>query len=140
MDFFGLPAPASQPRKFQKIFLVDNNKLDSFKNTRAICEQEFAEELTTFESASSVLDCLSHARRLDEIPDLVFLNIDMPGMDGHTFLEKFGALNDFTRNRCRIVMLSDRSDDTERKKFLMNRSVVQYFPKQLNERMLEQFD
>ena len=133
-------ALSSQPQKFQKVFLVDNNRLDTFKNTRALAQQDFAEELTTFESAQSAINCLREASRLDEVPDLIFLNIDMPGMDGFTFLQQFGKLNDFTRNRCRIVMMSSVCNDVDRKKCLMNRSVVQYLPKQLNKRMLAQFD
>ena len=133
-------APIARQQKFQKVFLVDNSRLDTFRNARAIQQQDFAEELTTFESTSSALECLRKARRLDEIPDLIFLNIDMPGMDGFTFLQQFGTLNDFTRSRCRIVMMSSNVNDNDRKKCLMNRAVVQYFPKQLNGRMLDQFN
>ena len=132
-------APVATQQKFQKVFLVDNSKLDTFRNTRALQQMDFAEELTTFETAASAIECLRKARRLDEIPDLIFLNIDMPGMDGYAFLQQFGMLNDFTRSRCRIVMMSSNVNDRDRKKCLMNRAVVQYFPKQLNDRMLDQF-
>jgi CheY-like chemotaxis protein len=125
-----------QPRKFQKVFMVDNNTLDSLNNAELLSKRDFAEELTLFNSSSAALECITNTRRLNDVPDLVFLNLDLNGFE---FLSRFSELNDFTRKRCKIVILSSGSNEKDRKKCLMNRSVVQYFPKQLNDRMLEQF-
>ena len=129
-------AQQGQPQKFQKVFMVDNNRLDSLNNAALLCKREFAEELTLFHSSDSALECILKSKRLSDVPDLIFLNLDMNGFE---FLSRFSELNDFTRKRCKIVILSSGSNEKDRKKCLMNRSVVQYFPKQLNDRMLEQF-
>ena len=125
-----------QPQKFQKVFLVDNNRLDSLNNAALLCKREFAEELTLFNSAESALECIQRSKRLSDVPDMIFLNLDLNGFE---FLSRFSELNDFTRKRCKIVILSTEASEKDRRKCLMNRSVVQYFPKQLNDRMLEQF-
>jgi two-component SAPR family response regulator len=133
------PVAQQAPQKFQKVFLVDDNKLDSLKNTALLCEQDFAEELLQYDSASVAFDTLASAKRLSDVPDLIFLNLNLSDMNGFDFLAKFNGLNDFTRNHCKIVILTGENNDSERKKYLMNRNVVQYFPKQMNEKMLEQF-
>ena len=129
-------AHQGQPRKFQKVFMVDNNTLDSLNNAELLSKRDFAEELTLFSSSTSALECIMKSKRLSDVPDLIFLNLDLNGFE---FLSRFSELNDFTRKHCKIVILSTESNDKDRKKCLMNRSVVQYFPKQLNDRMLEQF-
>jgi len=129
-------AHQGQPRKFQKVFMVDNNTLDSLNNAELLSKRDFAEELTLFSSSASALECISKTRKLNDVPDLVFLNLDLNGFE---FLSRFSELNDFTRKRCKIVILTSATNEKDRKKCLMNRNVVQYFPKQLNDRMLEQF-
>ena len=133
------PVAQQQPQRFQKVFLIDNNALDCLNNTALLTRHDFSEELEIFESASSALNMLSGAKRLNEIPDMIFINLNMPGMDGYTFLNSFNNLNDFARKRCKIVVLADDCNERDRQKCLMNRNVVQYFPKQLNDRMIEQF-
>ena len=133
------PIAQDNHRKFQKVFLVDNNPLDTLNNTAVLQHLDFAEELTLFESAKSAFECIRNAERMNDVPDLIFLNLDMPGMDGFNFLSRFSELNDFTRKRCKIVILSAGHDDESRRKCLLNRHVVQYLPKQLNEKMLAQF-
>ena len=132
-------AHQGQHQKFQKVFLVDNNALDTLNNAELMSKRDFAEELTLFNSADSALECISKTRRLNDMPDLIFLNLNLPGMDGFNFLSRFSELNDFARKRCKIVILSSDTNEKDRQKCLMNRNVVQYFPKRLNDRMLEQF-
>src|SRR6188768_536832 len=106
-------AHQGQPRKFQKVFMVDNNTLDSLNNAELLSKRDFAEELTLFSSSSSALECITNTKKLNDVPDLVFLNLDLNGFE---FLSRFSELNDFTRKRCKIVILSTEASEKDRRK------------------------
>ncbi|MGB4973973.1 MAG: response regulator, partial [Cyclobacteriaceae bacterium] len=40
------------------------------------------------------------------LPDVIFLDIDMPLMDGFQFLDEFEKLTSNTKKSCKIVMLT----------------------------------
>lgn len=101
-------------KKLGCVMLVDDNSDDNFIHERAIKKTHLTCVITAKTSASAALEYLKsqeHPR-----PDLVFLDINMPGMNGWDFLEEYSRLEEGLQSRVVIVMLttSENPDDQRR--------------------------
>ncbi len=91
----------------KKIMLVDDNPIDRFTANISLKKNGFAEEVILKESAMEALDYLQqHIGLPEELPSLIFLDINMPEMNGFEFLDAFAKLDPTIHNTCVILMLS----------------------------------
>src|SRR5688572_25136529 len=122
-------------KKYRTVMLIDDNEIDNLINQKMIEAAVVAENIYTHTSAKSAIEFLKNVERLDVadkvLPDVIFLDIDMPLMDGFQFLDEFEKLGNGVRKKCRIVMLTSSinpQDFTRSKKYV---SVRQYLNKPL---------
>ena len=92
----------------KRIMIVDDNEPDQFY-ARIIVRKfdENIEVIPAFDGKQE-LDLLSES---DCNPEIIFLDINMPGMDGHDFLKKYSALSD---SNGIVIMLSTSDEDRDR--------------------------
>ena len=77
--------------RYSKVMLIDDNSLDNFINKKLLESNGFTDETEAFESAEKALEKLKSSAT-DELPDVIFLDIMMPGMDGFQFLDELVRL------------------------------------------------
>ena len=117
--------------------LIDDNELDIFVNKKLIVDDNFASRITIHPSAQSALDDLKkNSASADEIPNLIFLDIMMPGMDGFGFLDEFDKLDDSVKKKTRIVMLSTSESFKDLNRANQNKYVYKFLNKPLTFAML----
>jgi CheY-like chemotaxis protein len=70
--------------------LIDDNRLNNFINRILIQQFDSSIKILEFESACNAIKKLSEiSESLPDCEPVIFLDINMPGMDGFSFLEEF---------------------------------------------------
>ncbi len=123
---------------YRSVMLVDDNEIDNIINEKIIEANSFADQILVFQTGQDALDYLrDHQEELDSLPEIVFLDINMPIMDGFQFLKDFEEFSDEVRDRCKIIMLSSSISPKDIDRAASSRYVKKYLNKPLNARYLE---
>ena len=90
--------------------LIDDNEIDNLINQKMIEAAAVTENIYTHTGAKSAIEFLKNMEKLEMadqvLPDVIFLDIDMPLMDGFQFLDEFEKLTNIAKKKCKIVMLT----------------------------------
>lgn len=121
--------------KYETIMLIDDNPLDNYVNTGLVEKDHFAKNIQVYERAQAALDFLAAAKE-SSLPDLIFLDINMPEMDGFQFLDQFATLPDRVMQKCRIIMLSTSESFKDLNRANKNKYVYKFLNKPLTEQIL----
>lgn len=118
--------------------LVDDNDIDNIINEKIIEANSFAETILVFQTGQEGLDYLvANKDNVDALPEIVFLDINMPIMDGFQFLEEFEKFNANILGKCKVIMLSSSISPKDIDRAASNKYVKKYLNKPLNKRYLE---
>lgn len=97
--------------KHKTVLLVDDNEINNLLHERLIEMSDFGESVVVQQSAIEALDYLrTVVDDPDKIPDIIFLDIRMPVMDGFGFLDEFKNLQESIVNKSKVILLSSTLD------------------------------
>lgn len=94
--------------------LIDDNKIDNFFHERAIKKHNDAIKVIVYLSAEEALTAIKE-NQSDEVPEVIFLDINMPGMNGWEFLDEYFKLDEKQRKSIVITMLSTSENPDDMK-------------------------
>ena len=84
--------------------LIDDNKIDNFFHERIIKKYDAAEKIIVKESGEDALAYLNTNESIK--PNIIFLDVNMPGMSGWDFIEEYIQQNHHLPfSNCYIVLL-----------------------------------
>ncbi len=130
--------------KYHAVMLIDDNEIDNLINQKIIESSSICNHIFTHTGGRSAIEFLKNAEKIADsagkkelMPEVIFLDIDMPLMDGFQFLDEFENLSDNIREHCKIVMLTSsiNSKDVRRSKRYAN--VKEYINKPLTKESLK---
>lgn len=120
----------------EKTMLIDDSEIDLFIQRRFLELCHFSKELITYRSAETALEWL-HNLNGNEPPNVIFLDLNMPVVDGFSFLKLFTKLPDRIVSRSRIVILTSSNSVTDREQVFLYKNVIQMITKPIKQSDLD---
>lgn len=129
----------SNSKAIDLVMLVDDNDTDNFISKRIIEITKFANRVEVKNSGKSALDYLRENQdNIDDLPNLIFLDINMPIVDGFVFLYEFEKFSDTIKDKCKVIILSSSDNKRDIDKIVNNNHVIKFITKPLTETALEE--
>ncbi|WP_416867298.1 MAG: response regulator [Imperialibacter sp.] len=123
--------------KVSLVMLVDDNDTDNFLSKKIMEHVNFSESILIKNTGKSALEYLHQNQNdLDKIPDIIFLDINMPIVDGFVFLYEYENFPPQLHEKIKVVVLSSSNNKRDINQFLNNRFVHQFISKPLSEKAL----
>lgn len=129
--------PAKMPPKVNSIILIDDDAATNFIHEKVIEDADCSHEVCSFQRAENALEYLF--KHPDVKRRFVFLDINMPGMDGWEFLGELEKHCDSVEDHCKIVMLTNSLNPDDQIKAKERGCVADFHNKPLTEEDLQGF-
>jgi CheY-like chemotaxis protein len=134
-------SPKKPVPKHSTVMLIDDSEIDNFINHKMIEGCNFAERVYIHTSSKSALEFLKNLERTGKVPkelvpEIIFLDINMPIMDGFQFIDEFEKLAKEFKQKTRIVMLTTSVNPSDIERSQKNKYIIKYINKPLTQDML----
>lgn len=121
------------------VMLVDDNDTDNFISKRIIEITKFSQRVEVKNSGQSALEYLRENQDNPvNIPSIIFLDINMPVVDGFIFLYEFDKFSERVKEKCKIIILSSSDNKRDIDKIVNDNHVIRFITKPLTEVALDE--
>ena len=129
-------------KKFRNILLIDDDNSSNFFHKRLLTKKtDFAENVIVANDGKEGIELLKKNKNGEGItPDIIFLDINMPVMDGWDFLEEYEKLAPELKAKTVVIMLTSSLNPDDRDKALSYEDVNAMYNKLLNQEILNDIE
>lgn len=113
--------------KINNIMLIDDDEIHSNLCYELIIKSGITNSVTIFNDAEEALQHIrKNADQVDVLPDLIFLDINMPFMDGWEFLDAYEGIKPELKKQIVLILLTSSVYKNDIEKAKQYKSVVEY--------------
>ena len=124
--------------KINHICLIDDDHIFVYGAKRLMREMDFYEDLSVYSNGQEALDQFKDlVKSGSELPTLLFLDLNMPIMNGWEFLEELSNVPGIKLSKVSIYIMSSSVDPRDLEKIQTNPFIKNYVLKPLTTEDLE---
>ena len=120
-------------KRLKCIMLIDDDADDNYYHQVILKKMDITDHIEVAESGPEALDYL---RKEGQVPDIIFLDINMPGMSGWDFLDEYKKLDTREKTKVIIVMLTTSISPADREKADKMPEITSFQSKPMTKEML----
>lgn len=121
----------------KKVWLIDDDLISIHLTENTLKMNNFSSDVRYFTNAQEALAELERAVELNEFPDFIFLDLNMPVLDGWDFLHAYRRFSKERKENCTLYILSSTLDENDINKSRLYEDVRDFLSKPLNKINLE---
>lgn len=111
--------------RYRKVLLIDDDKVDRYISERVIRTALFAAIIEVRHDAKEALEYMKNLMASpSELPEIIFLEINLPNMNGFDFLDAYEQMRDRVKKQCRVFILTDYPENKMLKEFITENFTV----------------
>ncbi|WP_051475996.1 response regulator [Aquimarina megaterium] len=119
-------------KKLKRFLLIDDSKATNFFNKTIIEKVQCVEEVFIAENGQQALDHIQS----EIVPEIIFLDINMPVMDGWKFIAEYQKLDDKYKGSIIILMLGTELSKEDQEKAERILEIKEYAQKMLTKEIV----
>ncbi|MDO8316089.1 MAG: response regulator [Flavobacterium sp.] len=124
--------------KFERVMIIDDNAIDLYISSRLISKHLFGKKVLQYFLAQEALKYLQdNLKNSTALPQIIFVDIYMPGMSGFEFMEAYDKLPMALKNHCRVYIISSTIDCVDISRAQSDKNVVAFHVKPINKEILD---
>jgi CheY-like chemotaxis protein len=135
---------SEQPKitKYKRVLIIDDDELDTFINKKLIKSLDFSDKVYSCSSAKNAIEFLKNIDLMDNLsremyPEIVFVDLNMPIMDGFQFVEFFLKKYDTKILKSKLVILTSSLNEHDRKRISDISKNIVFLTKPLTQEILD---
>ncbi len=95
----------------KNVLLVDDDHIFNYLNEKIIQRMGFSDEIHSARNGQEAIDLLNrYLSGSSSLPDIIFLDLNMPVMDGFAFIEAFKRMNMPGKEKISIIIVTSSQD------------------------------
>lgn len=122
----------NQLETFKKVLLVDDDDIVNSINKVIIKHAKFADEVV---SLTSVPEAIKFLSQNEILPEVIFLDLNMPDLNGWDFMEEFSKLE--SRGSTKVIMLTSSISLKDEQRARSSQDIAAFISKPLSPELLE---
>ena len=125
-------------KDLKHVLLIDDDETTNLLHGMIIREVFPKIRVSTASNGKEALDFIVAANEDDDLPDLIFLDINMPVMDGWEFIKCYDALGHQIQNSIVAFMITSSLNDMDKETARSNEHIDVFISKPISPEILQE--